>query len=263
MSSSFLNRLDQASTSIKAETKDITPTKTRNADSSLDSKRDLSHIHEDCGLSAPAPMRRMETEAEVKARLDAELAEYRAEETLVTQASEYLFDLFDANCLEDFKTMENFETMALDAFKDFESTEISFEQHRLHDEFMELFQTLFSKFLAEKQTTPEAFYELVSAYLSIKEEKADSKDKDKDKDNGAASRQAADEVVDVIFSYTDLSLWCGAMRDRSRMLYKWRARQREQEIAFRKVHLPTTQLEEAREKMIIRSPSKAHRLDSK
>ena len=39
------------------------------------------------------------------------------------------------------------------------------------------------------------------------------------------------EVVDVIFAYTDLQVWCGAMRERSKMRAKWQRRQDEKRAA--------------------------------
>ncbi len=83
---------------------------------------------------------------------------------LVAACSEYLFDLFDANMMEDYHTMERFENRAIDAFMgSCDSTEITFEQHNLHNEFLELFESLIEKFLRVEGggCSVEAFYERV------------------------------------------------------------------------------------------------------
>ena len=224
-----MKRLEGAQAEAQAEEKDITPKKT---------KSDNQWKHE-------------ESEGALQARLDAELAEYRAEETLVTQVAEYIFDLFDANMLEDYKTMEAFETMAIDAFSNYESTEITFEQERLHSEFMTLFERLIGSFLAEKDTTNEEFYELLHSYLQDKS------------DCAAASKNSAIEVVDVIFAYTDLSTWCSSMRERAMMREKWRRKQAEGSNMAKKSQLPKTELEEALDRTLRRSPSTSHRFDLK
>lgn len=188
------------------------------------------------------------TEAELQMKFDSELAEYKAKENLVSQCSEYIFDLFDANCLDDYKTMEAFETMALDAFTDFDSTEITFEQHALHNEFLELFESLISGFLRENSCSVEEFHVMCHSYLSRKDTEADSKEK-------------AQEVVDVIFAYTDLNLWTSAMRERAKLRHKYRQQQAAK--AHKKIQLPHTAMEEAMDTHYQKTPAKAHRFDSK
>ena len=229
---SFLKRLEGAQAEAQAEEKDITPTK--------------GFWHQ---------RKNEESESALQARFDAELAEYRVEETLVTQVAEYIFDLFDANMLKDYKTMEAFETMAIDAFHDYESTEITFEQEGLHSEFMTLFESLIGNFLEEKGKTNEEFYDMLNSYLQ---------DRDmSDTCNAAASKESAVEVVDVIFAYTDLSVWCAAMRERAMMRAKWRKRQAESCGSSKKTQLPKTELEEAFDRTLHRSPSTSHRFDVK
>lgn len=238
---SFLRRLDESKALEGCI--DISPKK---AQHKADAKVSEKNV-----LPVKKQEHKTESEAAVKARLDAELAEYRKEETLITQAAEYIFDLFDANMLEDYKTMEAFETMAIDAFPDYENSEISFEQERLHREFMDLFESLIGKFLKDKGATHEEFYNMLNEYLQ-----------DKNSGNAAASKESAVEVVDVIFAYTDLQVWCGAMRERSKMRAKWQRRQ-DEDSAKRKVQLPKTELEEAFDRTLHRSPSTSHRFDLK
>ena len=193
-----------------------------------------------------SPTTHSTTEAELQRKFDAELAEYRSKENLVSQCSEYIFDLFDANCLDDYKTMEAFETMALDAFTDFDTTEITFEQEALHKEFLELFERLIGGFLKENNCSVEEFHLMCHSYLSSKE---------------AEGKEHAQEVVDVIFAYTDLSLWASAMRDRAKLRHNYRQKQ----TTLRKIQLQKTAMEEAMDKHYQKAPAPAmaHRFDSK
>ena len=286
MSRSFLHRLDDASAHSKKEAKDITPTKSphfrkKTPSSDKDTKeegiidsKNVSNLNnpsqtdQNLSVSLNNPKNsngkygsselleescdslttHSLTEAEIQRKFDAELAEYRAKETLVTRCAEYIFDLFDANCLEDYKTMDAFETMALDSFTDFESTEITFEQHQLHKEFLELFERLISKFLKEEGCSVEDFHAMTQGYLQGEDAEADSKEK-------------AQEVVDVIFAYTDLQLWASAMRKRAQLRHKYR-----QEHATREkksIQLPHTALEEAMNKHYHKIPANSHRFDTK
>ena len=252
---SFLRRLDDAKTEAQSEQKDITPTKKQHKGQPTRMESDAPRL--DGAQSEQkeiTPIKKLhmgaESEAVLNERLDAELAEYRAEETLVTLCAEYIFDLFDANMLEDYKTMEAFETMAIDAFPDYKSTEITFEQERLHREFMDLFESLIDKFLREKGATHEQFYIMLHDYLSGKK-------------SAAASKESAVEVVDCIFAYTDLTVWCAAMRERSEMRAKWVKRQGKEDSRKKKMQLPRTELQEAFDRTLHRSPSTSHRFDLK
>ena len=75
------------------------------------------------------------------------------------------------------------------------------------------------------------------------------------------SKEKAQEVVDVIFAYTDLSLWASAMRERAKIRQKYRQRQAAK--GLEKIQLPHTAMEEAMTKHYQKVPAKAHRFDCK
>ncbi len=249
----FLSRLDDASTTLRAERKDITPIKAKSegvgrqtskdssspmpaldqharpditADSkyksegarelyTADEKDACKGVNENLvpklektlqqpeSLSAGADNSGSGQKGKSESESDSE-----GDQDLVSLCNEYIFDLFDANMLEDYHTVANFETRALDAFVDPFSEEISFEQERLHNEFMELFEKLIEKFLREKNVPKEEFYSQVQEHVhrDVTKSKRDE-----------AKKRTADEVVDVIYCYTDLRLWCGEMRKRAVM----------------------------------------------
>ena len=168
-SGGFLSRLDDASTTLRAERKDITPIKGKAEgsgrqsskgspsptpaldqhacpDSSADSKHKYKcedELHTAEGKGGPksenddldSKREKSGDSVEKGKALDSDRdseGEGEGEQDLVSQCNEYIFDLFDANMLEDYHTVANFETRALEAFVDPFSEEISFEQERLH-----------------------------------------------------------------------------------------------------------------------------------
>jgi hypothetical protein len=201
--------------------------------------------------------------------------EGEGEQDLVSQCNEYIFDLFDANMLEDYHTVANFETRALEAFVDPFSEEISFAQERLHKEFMELFEKLIEKFLREKNVPKEEFYAQVQEHVHRDTKNNNSKSNKRDE----AKKRAAEEVVDVIFCYTDLRLWCGEMRKRALMQLQhieyFRQKAARSSVGVAEVEEPApapaprkTQLQEVAEAHgvstpLVRqsSPSTSHRFD--
>jgi hypothetical protein len=252
--SGFLSRLDDASTTLRAERKDITPIKAKlegvgrqmSKDSpspvpALDqhacpditaySKNKCEGAHEFHTAEEKADRKRENDNLESKREETLQRPEIlevgadnsgsrewdksenesdsEGDQDLVSLCNEYIFDLFDANMLDDYHTVANFETRALDAFVDPFTEEISFEQERLHSEFMELFEKLIEKFLREKNVSKEEFYSQVQEHVH-----RDTKKSKRDE----AKKRAADEVVDVIYCYTDLRLWCCEMRKRAAML---------------------------------------------
>jgi hypothetical protein len=276
-SSGFLSRLDDATTTIRAERKDITPVK---GPLRLTSKGDDGTSP---FIDGPIRMERLPTpgldldayddtadkkdygfkekESHQNKGSDGERDDKggskdehgntyeheEEEEDLVSLCSEYIFDLFDANMMEDYHTVANFELRALDAFLDPHCTEISFEQHNLHKEFLELFEKLIEKFLLENNASKDVFYKQVQSYIHrpTKTERDEAK------------KVSADQVVDVIFCYTDLQMWCNAMRERSALRAKYASQGGNRPK-------PKTQLQEmsSLETVAIKkSPSTSHRFD--
>ncbi len=259
----FLSRLDDAKSSLERERLDISPKKSKNSDSDSKSTH-LSH----------SPVARQDSRDEAKEGHNEEKnskMEYKMDyfgepedrTDLVSQCAEYIFDLFDANMLEDYHVMETFENKALAAFVDYENTEISFEQERLHNQFLDLFEEMISKFLKEKKCSTSEFYNQVNAYLN-------------DESDTKLAKDSAREVVETIFAYTDLQLWHTNMREMSR--YRAKVKKKYPQMASSSSSssssCPTctasvdkfqTKLEQLRAKAqynaIQRAPASKHRLD--
>ena len=187
----FMKRLSDADESTKSDYKDITPSKPEkkcfpeNAASKSNSK-EVSSIHADFrnGL--------------------ADNQSGKKNLNIIEKVTDYLFDLFDANCMEDFQVIEKFEMNAIKKFEDFEAEEFTFEQSQLHGEFVILFENLIEKYLRSENVTIEDFYEEVRKYsIDIKnpgEEKCDQ----------------ALEVIEVISFYTTFESWAMMMRQQAR-----------------------------------------------
>ena len=124
--------------------------------------------------------------------------------------NEYLFDVFDANCMEEYHIMERFETKAMEYFleraqqelnqassstssssghtlaeakegshgHDAKDSKQSFKQCKeyghqeyiLHNEFLQLFETLIDKFLQEQQCSADDLYEELRAFHRAKQQ---------------------------------------------------------------------------------------------
>ncbi len=118
--------------------------------------------------------------------------------------SEYIFDLFDANLMDDFKTIDRFECAALDYFGRSFSKEYTIKQHSLHLEFMELLNGLIEKFLEKEFVTIDEFYLAVKATHQ-------------DKLTDTTDFQHASEVVDAVAFYSSFECWAEMMNDRAAM----------------------------------------------
>lgn len=119
--------------------------------------------------------------------------------SVLEKLSEYLFDLFDANLMDDFKTIEAFERRAQKSFEQHQQTEYTIQQHSLHMEFLELFEQLIDKFLHKEGYNAEYMYDQISKYQqsNLKNDKESS---------------FAQEVIDVIFAYSNFELWADNMK---------------------------------------------------
>ena len=82
--------------------------------------------------------------------------------------SEYLFDLWDANCMEAYHRISEFEERAAREF-DPEVEEFTFAQEALHKEFCQLFEELTEGFISENGFTLEQFYEEARVLVEEKE----------------------------------------------------------------------------------------------
>lgn len=125
----------------------------------------------------------------------------QSKSSLLERATEYLFDIFDANCMEEYAIINRFEERAIKAFpvrSDASEVdeEISFEQERLHNEFLGIFEDLLERFLRAENMASAEFFELVRANF-----------------HGGRKMCQAIEIVDVIFCYTDITQWHAMMRE--------------------------------------------------
>jgi hypothetical protein len=119
--------------------------------------------------------------------------------SILWKVSEYLFDLFDANCLDGYKKIEAFEDRVMKHFAN-DTEEYTFEQERCHREFLDLFESLIENFLRENKTTTKAFYAEVNLVM---------------KQKIAHHNKEANEIVDVIFTYCDFKSWVEYMKEQT------------------------------------------------
>lgn len=136
--------------------------------------------------------------------------EYEDSSDILEKLCEYLFDLFDANCMDDYIRMERFELRAVEAFKG-DEMEFTHEQHDLHKEFVALFEQLVEGFLSTEDYSIDEFYQELKHFLQV------SGPKSKPKLGGTGYYDSglvtpADEVMEVISSYMQFDVWAGLMR---------------------------------------------------
>jgi len=152
--------------------------------------------------------------------LSPSLKDDSASSSLLEKATEYLFDIFDANCMEEYRIINSFEERALLAFPiadvnvaadlgEGEGEEITFEQERLHNEFLGIFEELIERFLHAEGVSSASFYEQVREHYHHTQ--------------GGRRQMQAVEVVDVIFTYTDISQWHAMMMENARQRKRWEA----------------------------------------
>ena len=128
--------------------------------------------------------------------------------TILELVSEYLFDLFDANCMDEFRTLDDFQERAMDAF-DPDVEEFTFEQQRLHGEFCDMFEGFCEKYIRDAGYTMDEFYEVVRQAKEKSDAKAGA-------DTGPPSfhddPDHAVEVVETIYGCSDFRAWAEHMR---------------------------------------------------
>ena len=133
--------------------------------------------------------------------------DYGDNSQILEKLSEYLFDLFDANMMEDYAKMEKFEIRALEHFTNVDDTEFTHEQHALHNEFVALFEQLIEGFLAAEGYSIDDFYTELVHFIE-KEKKRKKTDK--------TAVAPADEVLRVVSCYMQFDVWAGLMHQQAR-----------------------------------------------
>lgn len=198
----FISRLDEARSPASAgRIIDIKKTPIKTSE-----RAHLSSHSPDGPLSHLSPTRSISTPTATKK------AEYKDDSDILEKLCEYLFDLFDANLMEDYIKMEKFEIRALESFQNFTDTEYTHEQHALHNEFVALFEQLVEGFLQSEGYTIDVFYNELAHFLN--------KSTFKPKGNKGPGMQSsyyndatpADEVMEVISSYIQFDTWADLMR---------------------------------------------------
>lgn len=132
---------------------------------------------------------------------------------LLSDLNEYLFDLFDANCMEEYHVLQKFEERAILSFMDLamtESKECDYEHvhFQLHREFVTLFEALIENFLLQHKYTLEEVFAEVERYHSV--------DYSKGPNAVRANHHNSVELTEVLSFYTDFRTWADMMYDNAR-----------------------------------------------
>lgn len=165
------------------------------------------------------------------------IQETRYSSSIMSKLSEYLFDLFDANCMADFHRMEAFELTALRSFEDsFASpySEFTHEQHLLHEQFLQLFEELIEGFLRQEHYSAEEFYEQLAQHLDDDDDPSHPHAKtrmqvgsdwfdDGSTDSQPSEQDSAHEVFSVIRSYMRFDAWAENMRRMARQQLRFQS----------------------------------------
>ena len=155
-----------------------------------------------------------------------------AQNGIIHKVSEYLFDLFDANCMEDYHTMQKFEEKAWRKF-DPEVEEYTFEQQELHKEFCELFERLTEGFITSEGYSVEQFYAEVRDAAAARPARKKDADPAPRPWGEVDEGEDAEEVVDVVYQVVDFRLWADEMRSIARNNRQWQARREMDQEALR------------------------------
>jgi len=139
---------------------------------------------------------------------------------LLHDLNEYLFDLFDANCLEDFQKLKEFEDRAILTFNPAEEAKDADFDHRhfkLHQEFMTLFEQLIDGFIQQSGYTSEAVFDVIKQHrINSKGNLSEGQD-----------RINAMDIMGVVAFYTDFQSWTIMMKENAS--YRARFARRDQQ----------------------------------
>ncbi|KAJ1410770.1 hypothetical protein B484DRAFT_186660 [Ochromonadaceae sp. CCMP2298] len=145
-----------------------------------------------------------------------DLTVYKDKSDILDKLSEYLFDLFDANAMEDFAVMERFERRAVESFRQYERAEFTHEQHALHAEFVSIFERLIEGFLHSEDYSVQDFHEELVHFRAQSSNKLVPQ--------LSKGREAADECLEVISSYMQFEVWAGLMQKQARQEHNFTLR---------------------------------------
>lgn len=149
---------------------------------------------------------------------------------ILEKLAEYLFDLFDANAMEDYAKMEKFEIRALESFQEYDQEEYTHQQHALHEEFVALFEQLIEGFLASEGYNIDAFYEEL---LHFRQKTPASV---RILGSSALPLSPAEEVVEVVANYMTFEVWADLMKQQARQQAEFRTMGDHVQAAYRGDH---------------------------
>lgn len=122
---------------------------------------------------------------------------------IVEAVAEFLFDLFDANCLDEYQVLAAFEERACQAFNTPPEQGFTFEQEALHREFCKLFEGFTASFLARRGFTTETFFAEINASESVAAAVAGE---------GESEQEPVNELVSVLGDVANFQKWANSMR---------------------------------------------------
>jgi len=240
----FASRLDAARRSVEQERRIVSPAKAGERHVAVDRDRKVVYHNSDNGSSHVGYSVDGKDGLELN-RMSIEVSNASMQDTrpaIMFKLSEYLFDLFDANCMADFHRMEKFELTALRSFEESSPhSEFTHEQHRLHEQFLELFEELIEGFLRQENYSVEEFYQQLALYLDL-----DHRTRVQDSgcfDDGSSDLQpsepdSANDVLEVIRNYMRFDMWADNMRQMARQQLRFQSFREQMEIAVQSDYEP-------------------------
>eukprot|EP01038_Epipyxis_sp_PR26KG_P007358 gene7358-10028_t len=215
----FLSRLDEARNEIaQAQPKDIQIRSEKGTNKINETKRSSGNGSNITNIS--------------KLELEINKISTSKNKKLIFDLSEYLFDLFDANMMEEFHQIELLESNAMEYFSGCEiGCEYTHKQYELHGEFVKLFEILIEKFLHEQHCSMDELCEVLNNYVNQVNTSNyfnefdmiddDASCKESNINNPNNSRYLAKEVIDVISVYTNFEMWSSMMKEQASQKVKY------------------------------------------
>jgi hypothetical protein len=144
--------------------------------------------------------------------------------SLLQELNEYLFDLFDANCMEEFHILQDFEDRAMQSFIDREESEsrgsgvgdYDHFHYQLHREFVQLFEQMIDGFLKQQNCTMEDVFVEIERHHKLRvRDETDGDEK--------ANIENSVDLIQVLTFYTDFSSWASMMAENARLRLRIKA----------------------------------------
>lgn len=130
---------------------------------------------------------------------------------IVEQTAEFFFDIFDANCMEEFQAISSLELSTCGMFATWSpGDEFSFEQAGAHATFQRLFEELTQGFLAKRSLTQEQLFH--AAKTALEDPRYAVKPPSADAFSQTAAEQAG-EIWEVCRAVEDIAVWAAQQRE--------------------------------------------------